>query len=50
MVSDDNYTHGEHNMVYRAVESLCYICEINLTLCVNYTQILKKGEAEENLK
>ena len=37
--TDDSYTCGEQGIMYTVAESLCYTPEINVTMCVNYTQI-----------
>lgn len=38
MVTDIGYPFGKHNIMYTFTESLCFTCEINVTLCVSYTQ------------
>lgn len=32
--------YGEHRIMNRVVQSLCSIPETNITVCVNYTQII----------
>ena len=41
-MADGNYTCGEHSVTSRDVESLCCTPETNITLCVNFTQIILK--------
>ena len=41
MVTGGSYTCGEHSITYREIESLCCTSEMNVTLCVNYTQKFK---------
>lgn len=41
MVTDGSYI-CEHSITHRLVELLHFIPETNMTLCANYTQILKK--------
>ena len=40
MVKDGGYTHGEHSITYRDVESLCFTPETN-EYCVSTTLKLK---------
>lgn len=47
MVTDGNYTCGEHSPTYRVADSLCS-SETNITWCVEYTQ--KKFFNPLNLK
>lgn len=44
METDGSYTYGRHS---KLVESLCCILEINVLLCVNYTQERKKMGEEK---
>lgn len=39
MGTDDSYIRGERSILYRLVQSQCYIPETNVTLCSNYIQI-----------
>ena len=40
-MTDGNYTCGEHNIIYKTVESLYCTPKTNLTLCPNYTSVKK---------
>ena len=43
MVTVGNQTHyGDQFIMYKNVESLCHVPEINMILKVNYTSIKKK--------
>lgn len=46
MVTDGSYAYGEHSIMY-TVQSLCCTPETNVTLGVNYTQILERGVGEK---
>lgn len=39
MGTDDSYIRGECSILYRLVQSQCYIPETKVTLCSNYIQI-----------
>ena len=42
MVTDGRHTCGKHSIMYKLVESPCYMAETKVTLCVNYISIKKK--------
>ena len=47
MVTDSDYTyHGEHWVIHRIAESICYVPETNITFDVNYTSKIKKIKKE----
>lgn len=39
MGTDGSYTCSEHSIMYRVSEFLCCTLEIDIALCVNYTQM-----------
>ena len=41
MVTEGAYMCGEHSKMHQELESLCCTPESNVTLCINYIQILK---------
>ena len=43
MVTDGNYTCGEHFVMFLTVKSLCYRSETNIILHVNCISIKKKN-------
>lgn len=51
MVTDDGYTYcGEHNVMYKLDEPLCFTSETNNTLYIGYTSIiLKKAKYTGNI-
>ena len=45
--SDGSYTWGERSIMFKLVESLCCTPAMNVTLCVNDTQIKKNKEKKK---
>lgn len=50
MMTDGDYSRGEHDVRFRGVEPLCCTAGTNVTLCINYTQIKEKNHMRRSGK